>query len=166
MAVLQSIPSGYLSLLGIKAGANPGQAADFVQPVLAVDPFYLASAINSLLVTTAGATNVGDNAIITIPSGETWRLLSLGGDAFAFSAPAPEVRFSLQVLEPTNRVTAPIFSWSDVITAATDLSQNGVLFPQPVAFPPGTVFRLSLLNDLGAVTCTIGVRAMFQRLVV
>lgn len=167
MAVLQSIPAGYLSLLGIKQGSNPGQAADFVQPVVSLDTFYLATAIDSLRSALVGATNEGDQASLTVPSTEAWRLLAVGFNVNAFSAAAAAVRVAVQLVDPRGGFPVSVMDPMDkAIAATTDAVFSGILFPQPVVVPPGTVIRSYLLNDLGAVTCTLMVTALFQRFTV
>lgn len=166
MSKLQTIPAGYLSLLGIKDGGNPSQAADFVQPVISLDTFYLATQVDSVVGVLSGATNVGDAATVTVPPGEAWRLLTLGGNCHSVSAPAANIRMTLALLEPRNLQSMPVFTHEAEVVAAGDAIQFGVPFPQPIVVPPGTILRNQLLNDLGAVTFTIEVRAMFQRLIV
>jgi hypothetical protein len=166
VAILQSIPTGFLSLLGIKTGSNPNQSADFVQPVLSLDTFYLATSIDMGQALTALNTNVGDRAELTIPSGQAWRVLALSSLILVPSAPAI-IRLTTAIVNPTLPNAVGVLPGFDVnIAAANDTAENGIALPQPIVFPTGTIFRTELMNDLGAVTVTLGIRALFQRLVV
>lgn len=166
MATVQSIPSGYLSLLGIKDGQNPGQSADYITPTVAVDTFYLATAVDSARNQLVGATNEGDQASLTVPSSEAWRLLAVGFNTTSVSG-AATIRVTVQLIDPRGGFPVSVDDFAPVVVAAAgDAQFSGVLFPQPVVVPPGTVIRSYLLNDLGAVTCTLHVTALFQRFIV
>lgn len=166
MAVIQSIPAGYLSLLGVKQGQNPGGAADFVQPVVSLDTFYLATSIDSARAASVGVSTEGSQAALTVPSTEAWRLLALGYNVINASA-ATSVRVGLQIIEPRTGLPVAVFPADNVaIAAAGDSIFSGQLIPQPVVLPPGTVLRSYLGNALGAVTIDLHVVALFQRFTV
>lgn len=165
MAIVQSLPTGYLSLLGIKQGNNPGQSADFVQPVLSVDTFYLATNLASSRVITNLATNVGDSAINLIPTGEAWRLLAVSADVTDVTGPIT-IDVSLMVIDRSTGIGVTIGNFRQSIAAVGDIARIGVSFPQPVVLPPGTMLRSYLNNDLGAETVSLSNVVLFQRLVV
>lgn len=166
MAKVQSFPAGYIALLGIKDGQNPFQSADFITPVVSLDTFYLAAAIDSASTATAGATNNGDFASVDVPAGEAWRLLALSGNVLNATAPLANVRIGLQVLDPRNFSSTCIHRFEAPIAAVTDTLHDGIPFPQPIVVPPGTRLRAQLLCDLGAATIELQCRVLFQRLTV
>lgn len=166
---LQAIPRGFLSMLGVKAGGNPGQGAEFVQPTLNMEHLYLVDSIDSAQVVQAAATNTGDAATLTVPTGEAWRLIGLCYHLSQPSAVPVTPRVGLLIADPKNQLLpVQVNPASDFAALATlgDQSGGGVLFPQPLVFPPGTAFQAYLFNDLGAITVDIRIRATFHRLVV
>lgn len=167
MAVVQSIPSGYLSLLGIKQGTNPGQAADYVTPTVALDTFYLATAIDSERATAVGVNAEGSQATLTVPSTEAWRLLAVSFNVVNVSAPATVVMVSIQISEPTSGF--PVAVMPEVQSqagAAGDSIFSGICFPQPVVVPPGTTIRSYLNSSIAPVTIDLHICALFQRFTV
>lgn len=165
MSGLQSIPLGYLSLLGIKDAGNPGQGADFLQPTLELGALYLAPSLTSASATTAGATGVGAASIIVVPAGEAWRLLAFGLQADTASAPL-NLLLGFDVIDPIAGVPVPIGAPVSSALAIGGILRSGVLLHLAPVFPPGTSLRVILLSDIAAATFNLTSLALFQRLVV
>jgi len=166
---VQRVPFGLLSFLGIKAGGqNPNALQRELMPVLDVTPNFLAPDLAQEIETTNTIGSAGDEARITIPQGEAWRMISMSMVVAAFSATGGVVYGALGIGDLTGFITAVATMPAPYTVLTTgDLVRLGFAFPSPLVLPPGSVLHSTLMTDLGGgVTANIQCRVLYHRLIV
>lgn len=165
MSIIQRVPESFLAALGIRGtGENPRNLPDNVQPVVELGDYYSSRFWETVNGSTAGATNVGDQATMTVPAGESWRVHSITGAIVSISG-AATVSCNLS-FRPTGVGSAiRLAARSVALPAANDQMQLGAL-ANGIILPPGSTINCGLEFDLGAVTGTLVVAACIERLTV
>ena len=165
-SLIQRIPPGLLSFLGLKStGQNPNNLSDTVVPVLDLEHLYLAQDLQ-VSSNTQNVANAGQSISLAVPNGEAWRVLGFGYSADTLTATAT-LKVALKIA-PNGSVACPVgTSWPPhVVSAASDIVQDGIFVPQPFVAPSGTGFTAFLTQSLGVGTTNLAVIVMYQRLVV
>lgn len=166
---IQRIAYGVLSFLGIRAGGlGPDSLNREIRPVLDITPNYLAPDLGQSIVTTNTVSLAGDEARMTIPPGEAWRMISMSMVVAAFSGTGGVVYGALGIGDQTGFITA-VASMQTPYTVVDvgDLVRLGFAFPSPLVLPPGAVLHSTLMRGLGGgVTANIQCRALYHRLIV
>ena len=163
-ALIQRIPPGLLSFLGLKStGQNPNVLADTVVPTLNLEHLYLAQDLR-VSSATQNVANAGQSISLAVPNGEAWRVLGIGYSADTLTAPAT-LKVALKIA-PGGAVACPVYSsWPPhTVSAASDIVQDGIFVPQPFVAPSGTGFTAFLEQSLGVGTTNLAVIVLFQRL--
>lgn len=107
-SIINRVPSGLLGLLGSKGtGASPQALADYVQPVLELDPYYFATTATHAAITTAtlgsvaffpGVASLFGDLPMVVPSGEIWVVHHAAARSGAMAA-ATDIRIQLAVIQ-------------------------------------------------------------------
>lgn len=169
MSDIQTWPVGLLSKLNLKATSPPRVLSDTVLGTVNLDRNYAARNIITQEFNVAGVSAVGQaaGATLTVPAGEAWDVIAVGGVLSTPSAIGTVLCGRVALFPPSgNSVTlARIESYTT--TAASDVNENGLMLPQPLIVPPGFSFFTALMRPTGgATTCTVTVRVMYVPLVV
>lgn len=150
MSVIQQIPPGLLSLLGIQSGGqNPQQLAGVVTPTMDMLGWYTASVLRT--VGGAGDTITGNGvftaAALTVPSGEWWYLID--GHARVSCAAATQLTATAHWLIQRGAGAASVYATPDrrANVAAETLT---LPFPSGIWLPPAAAPRLFVSGFAGS----------------
>lgn len=159
-------PAGLLDLLLTQQqGRNPSELRDSVQPVMEMTPFYQSERLKISAVN-ANAAAVGSTATHSVPSGEYWKILSLGvGGVFANATQTIGVYATIGNLQSTNLLYLTNFGGTFASTATGDIWANGHEMRQPLILPSGAQIKFAVSDlALAAGAITMQSRVMYVRL--
>lgn len=146
---IQRPPVGMLSLLGSKGtGFNPTELLDGVVPIIDLTAFYQAQDISSTLETGAATNVVGNGAFTTVPQGEYWQLLGVGGLWSGFTA-GSVFRACIEIGFQPNLIPVATSGADHTISAgATDIFRIPWVPAQPTILSPGMRIATTLLQTM------------------
>jgi hypothetical protein len=139
MLKIQRRAGGLLSSLGIVGtGDTPNALAEIVSPTMDIQLFYDAGRHENEFVTTAGAAAVGNNAQITVPAGEVWRLVGCSARYFMGGAgAAPSMWVGIRfVVGGTNTILGSYVENAIALVANEEAQAVGIL-TAPILLGPG-----------------------------
>lgn len=165
-SVIQSVPRGLLSLLGIKStGVNPARLPDDVLAVVDVTAHYgdiASSTASQAGIAAAGTIIEIENGGGSNPVGVAWRLLAVGYTVETFSAAGVVASIGV-TLQPTGGVLVPLLEqvrYTAPAGFAAYRVDNGIPMPQPIVLPPGSKLRF-LVNETPGGSFALTARALF-----
>lgn len=145
-------PLGILSWLGLRNdGAQPKELLEQVQPVSDMTAFYAAYDQATFIQTDAATAAVGTGSIVTVPAGEAWDVLAVGGLWSGFTA-ASVFRACIEIGYGPNLV--PVYTMENNFTisaAATDVFRLPYSPPQRLILTAGARMATTLLQTMAAV---------------
>jgi hypothetical protein len=167
--LIQQIPRGLLAALEAKGtGRNPQVLADFVQCAFELEPYFLATRLEAEGTVVTGATTGANSAIVTVPTGEYWRLVNLSLQLSSFTDVAAVASGFVGIL-PVNGTTTCVLAeynnpaWTPLGVLGRQLRVSWSS-PYPLVLPPGTQLTGALQYAIGAGTVSVTTRALFYRL--
>lgn len=169
MGAINRIPRGYIDLLGqTTSGETPSEARNFVQPILNMDPLYLAQTLswhNDTVAHTAVSTSVE----VDVPQNETWLLYSWGVRT-ATGASSDFEEWALEALTfprpGADPGQFPQLDTSGLLTGAgaAQFIVYGKTFGQVIPLTAGTTLRAILYKRDGNASRTTRWQLMMARL--
>lgn len=163
---LQRVPSALLSLFGIKStGQNPNTLSPYVQGTVDLRPFFGAETLQLQAGLDATAVAIGDQATLTVPSGESWLVYGLSSQLEISVNDLVIVNLGISLLVPgLGRLPYYVGQNSTVTRVANDICAAFAALPYPILFPSGTVFFAELGKALSNVPTGFNVAVLFNRL--
>lgn len=162
---IQKQPDGLLAFLRVySTGKQPDQLDESVRPVIDLTEFYASRRLETVTDSTTSVAT-GDDMLISVPAGESWRLhnlsakidsLSSGGDVWSFSC----------IYRPAGVGQTVWVAKSPIITAtqAAETMRAGYQFTNPPILVAGSVLGATVDLHSGVDTARLLVSACIERL--
>lgn len=140
MSIINRLPWGLQSLLGSNSqGDNPNNLLRDVRASFDMFPLWGVDAL-AIGSNSGNAAVVGQATVITVPSGEIWIPITVGGFIGATTI-GDELGIAIVSLDPTSTQTTRLSaSLSTVMASNNEVVSQSVNFPTPVAYGPGWSF--------------------------
>jgi len=164
---IQQYPFGFLSLLNAKStGLTPSQLEDRVRPTLEMLGFYLASIpLQTAGDTVTGVSSSASPATVTVPPNQAWEVVAAHSSVSNPSVAVPIATVNLSLIPPSGSSCSVASYAGSLPTVGTDYQ---ILCswspPQPQIFGPGTAFKGSILENIGATTVDVLLRVIYRPL--
>lgn len=146
---IQRVPLGILSWLGLRNdGDQPRDFSGTVVPTTDMTAFYAALDQTQTIQTDAPTLAVGTGSIVTVPAGEAWLILAIGGLWSGFTA-GSVFRACIELGQGANLV--PVYTMDAAFTisaGATDVFRLPFVPPQPLILPGGGRIATTLLSTM------------------
>lgn len=163
---VQKQASGMLDALGITSGGvNLDGLDEVMRGVMDLSANYMSTNIATANDQVLNATTFADTATVTVPAGQSWRLIAQGYTAGGFSI-GTEVEIAMDMVPGQGGLAVPTIIQQPKRVAATanEAVNSGVLFPMPIVVNSGAAFRAFLRSPsvVGSIDLTLVVA--FHRL--
>lgn len=147
MFQIQKIAQGLAGQLGIfQTGEGPKALLEELRGTVDLGAHYLARDISTANTITDPASAIGDSAIVTVPAGETWKVIGAGYTA-TNSAAGCLVDIGFDFIPGQGSLALPLaqqLTQARTLAAANQVASSGILFPQPIIVQAGSGFRARL----------------------
>lgn len=171
MGQVNRIPNGFLDLLGVESlGRNPPLFSDAVSPIVNLNEFYSGQTLScheeDLI-----HDDVDQQALVTVPEGETWLLRSVGleSDSWGAASRTEQWEFSVDSLprQETGVATAKGTIYTTPFFNAIGGTQKNIasyFLAAPLVCISGVVLRARIINRILIGTAhTTSLRWLFNR---
>lgn len=167
MGQINRIPIGYLDMLGSQTGGkNPFDAADVVNPVIAMQPFYHAQGMSIESAPAFVVNALLDFAQLEVPQNEVWFVYNVSCQAaFTTAAGAVELVYSLFSTPAGVPNNSMVIGDTGLLNAtlAVAVIGNAIQFPTPLPLVAGSRLRATVGDFTGTAVTTITFAALVAK---